>query len=147
MPRHGNGICFVFVFGVWKLWQINKLALANRSTQPLLCPAHRMRISSLLAPLVSLTLATLAIAEAASDVIDLTPSNFKSVVDPEKIILVEFFAPWYTLFVLRVSLQEHKANTRSSLKVRALQGACSQLRGSGHLPQRKGHQARQSELR
>jgi protein disulfide-isomerase A1 len=59
-----------------------------------------MRISSLLASLVSLTLATLAVAEAApSDVIDLTPSNFKSVVDPEKLILVEFFAPWYTLFV------------------------------------------------
>lgn len=53
-----------------------------------------MRFSSLLASLVSLTLATLAIAEAASDVVDLTPANFKSVVDPEKLILVEFFAPW-----------------------------------------------------
>ena len=58
-----------------------------------------MRLPSLLASLVSLTLATLAIAETASDVVDLTPSNFKSVVDPEKLILVEFFAPWYTLFV------------------------------------------------
>lgn len=103
-----------------------------------------MRISSLLASLVSLTLATLAVAEAASDVIDLTPSNFKSVVDPEKLILVEFFAPWYALLPLHVTLQQHRANIRSSSKVRALQGACSQLRGSGHLPQRKRHQARQS---
>lgn len=79
-----------------------------------------MRIPSLLTSLVSLTLATLAIAETGSDVVDLTPSNFKSVVDPEKLILVEFFAPWYTLFVLRVSLQQQKANPRSSLKVRAL---------------------------
>jgi len=54
-----------------------------------------MRISSILASTLSLTLATLALAEAASDVIDLTPSNVKSVVDPEKLILVEFFAPWY----------------------------------------------------
>ena len=57
-----------------------------------------MRISLLLASVVSLTLATLAVAEEASDVIDLTPANFKSVVDPEKLILVEFFAPWLVLF-------------------------------------------------
>ncbi|KAI0081769.1 protein disulfide isomerase [Panus rudis PR-1116 ss-1] len=30
----------------------------------------------------------------ASDVIDLTPSNFDSIVNPEKLMLVEFFAPW-----------------------------------------------------
>jgi len=61
-----------------------------------------MRVPSILA---SLTLATLALAEAASDVIDLTPANFKSVVDPEKLILVEFFAPWYALVLfLRFSL-------------------------------------------
>jgi protein disulfide-isomerase A1 len=53
-----------------------------------------MRISSLIPSLLSLTLATLAVAEGASDVIDLNPANFKSVVDPEKLILVEFFAPW-----------------------------------------------------
>ena len=61
-----------------------------------------MRISSILASTSSLILATLALADAPSDVIDLTPSNFKLVVDPEKLILVEFFAPWYVfVFVLR----------------------------------------------
>jgi hypothetical protein len=29
----------------------------------------------------------------------LTPSNIKSVVDLEKLILVEFFAPWYALIL------------------------------------------------
>lgn len=61
-----------------------------------------MRISSILASASSLILATLALADAASDVIDLTPSNIKSIVDVEKLILVEFFAPWYALvFFLR----------------------------------------------
>ena len=58
-----------------------------------------MRFTSVLASTLSLTLATLALAEAASDVIDLTPSNIKSVVDLEKLILVEFFAPWYALIL------------------------------------------------
>jgi hypothetical protein len=63
-----------------------------------------MRISSILASTSSLILATLALADAASDVVDLTPSNIKSVVDPEKLILVEFFAPWYAfVFFLRFS--------------------------------------------
>ena len=63
-----------------------------------------MRFSSILASTLSLTLATLALADAASDVIDLTPSNINSVVDSEKIILVEFFAPWYSsVFFLRFS--------------------------------------------
>lgn len=63
-----------------------------------------MRIPSVLTTLFSLTLATLVLADAA-DVIDLTTSNFKSVVDPEKLILVEFFAPWYALIsFLRFSL-------------------------------------------
>jgi protein disulfide-isomerase A1 len=61
-----------------------------------------MRVPSVLA---SLTLATLALAEAASDVINLTPSNFKSIVDLEKLVLVEFFAPWFALILfLRFSL-------------------------------------------
>ncbi|KAI0254682.1 thioredoxin-like protein [Lactifluus subvellereus] len=53
-----------------------------------------MRIPSLLASASSLLLAALVVAEGASDVIDLTPANFKSVVDSEKLLLVEFFAPW-----------------------------------------------------
>ena len=64
-----------------------------------------MRVTSVLASALSLTLATLALAEAASDVVDLTPSNIKSIVDLEKLILVEFFAPWYALILfLRFSL-------------------------------------------
>ena len=103
-----------------------------------------MRLSSVLASTLSLTLATLALADAASDVIDLTPSNINSVVDSEKIILVEFFAPWYSF----VFFSSFLIVTRCVLlKVRALQGACSSLRGSGNFPQRKGYQSRQSELR
>ena len=49
-----------------------------------------MRIPTFL----SLLLAALVVAEEPSDVIDLTPANFKSVVDSENLILVEFFAPW-----------------------------------------------------
>ena len=64
-----------------------------------------MRFPSILASTLSLILATLVVAEAASDVVDLTPSNFNSVVDAEKLILVEFFAPWYALVLfLRLSL-------------------------------------------
>ena len=64
-----------------------------------------MRVTSVLASALSLTLATLALAEAASDVVDLTPSNIKSIVDLEKLILVEFFAPWYApILFLRFSL-------------------------------------------
>ncbi|KAI9467005.1 protein disulfide isomerase [Lactarius psammicola] len=53
-----------------------------------------MRLSTLLTSASSLLFATLALAEGSSDVVDLTPANFKSVVSPEKLILVEFFAPW-----------------------------------------------------
>ncbi|CAO1634512.1 unnamed protein product [Sympodiomycopsis kandeliae] len=50
---------------------------------------------SLLAAVAGGTLATTAFAaDAASDVLDLTKDTFKSVVDPESLILVEFFAPW-----------------------------------------------------
>jgi len=99
-----------------------------------------MRVPPLLA---SLTLAALALADAASDVIDLTPANFNSVVGSEKLVLVEFFAPWYPLLLC---FYKQKL-TRLLLKVRALQGACSSLRRSGYFPQRKGHQAHESGLR
>lgn len=41
--------------------------------------------------------AALAFIQAvlASDVLDLTPANFDSTVNPEALMLVEFFAPWY----------------------------------------------------
>ncbi|KAI0320802.1 disulfide isomerase [Amylostereum chailletii] len=51
-----------------------------------------MRFQSLLASASSLLFASHVLADG--DVIDLTESNFKSVVDPEPLILVEFFAPW-----------------------------------------------------
>ena len=52
-----------------------------------------MRLSAFASHL--LTLGTVAVLAAdGSDVIDLTLSNFDSVVNPESLILVEFFAPW-----------------------------------------------------
>ncbi len=54
-----------------------------------------MRLRSVLCPGAALMLASLVAAEAASDVISLTASSFESVVNPEPLILVEFFAPWY----------------------------------------------------
>ncbi|KAF7432958.1 protein disulfide-isomerase precursor [Pleurotus ostreatus] len=53
-----------------------------------------MRLRSVLCPGAALMLASLVAAEAASDVISLTASSFESVVNPEPLILVEFFAPW-----------------------------------------------------
>ncbi|PWN26169.1 hypothetical protein BDZ90DRAFT_233311 [Jaminaea rosea] len=47
---------------------------------------------ALLAALSSAAL--VAGSEAPSDVLDLTESSFNSVVDPEPLMLVEFFAPW-----------------------------------------------------
>ena len=52
-----------------------------------------MRISTLFWSASSLLLAGLAAADA-SDVLSLTESDFASTVDPEGLILVEFFAPW-----------------------------------------------------
>jgi protein disulfide-isomerase A1 len=66
-----------------------------------------MRFSTLLTSASSLLLATLALAEGPSDVIDLTLANFNSVVGSEKLILVEFFAPWYLFFPFSFSLNSH----------------------------------------
>lgn len=49
-----------------------------------------MRTSSLL-----LSIALTAQSVLASNVIDLTPSNFDAIIDSGKPALVEFFAPWY----------------------------------------------------
>ncbi|KZT19258.1 protein disulfide isomerase [Neolentinus lepideus HHB14362 ss-1] len=53
-----------------------------------------MRFQSLLSTASMLAFVGLAAAEGASDVIDLNPSNFQSLVNPESLMLVEFFAPW-----------------------------------------------------
>ncbi|EIM88466.1 disulfide isomerase [Stereum hirsutum FP-91666 SS1] len=55
-----------------------------------------MRFSSFVSSVSvsALLLASSVLADDASDVIDLTSSNFKSVVDHEPLMLVEFFAPW-----------------------------------------------------
>jgi protein disulfide-isomerase A1 len=50
-----------------------------------------MRFST---PISLLAFAAFVLANEASDVIDLTASNFDSIVNGEPIILVEFFAPW-----------------------------------------------------
>jgi protein disulfide-isomerase A1 len=56
-----------------------------------------MRLSTAVA-LVSVAAASMFATVRAdtvpSDVLDLTSKNFKSTVDPEGLILVEFFAPW-----------------------------------------------------
>ena len=66
-----------------------------------------MRLSTLLTSASSLLLATLALAEGPSHVVNLTSANFDSVVGPEKLILVEFFAPWYSFFPSPFSLKSH----------------------------------------
>jgi protein disulfide-isomerase A1 len=50
-----------------------------------------MRLSTRFSGVLALALAATAVA---SDVIDLTPSNFESTVNNEELMLVEFFAPW-----------------------------------------------------
>ena len=53
-----------------------------------------MRWSSFTTSVVAVAAATLAAAAEDSDVINLTSSNFISTVNPESLMLVEFFAPW-----------------------------------------------------
>lgn len=50
-----------------------------------------MRFQSLLGPASLFALFSLV---AASDVIELTAENFDSIVKPEELMLVEFYAPW-----------------------------------------------------
>lgn len=52
-----------------------------------------MKLSSLLRSLTTLALVTVAIADDASDVIDVTHSNFDAITK-EPLVLLEFFAPW-----------------------------------------------------
>ena len=44
--------------------------------------------------LSSLSFLSFLSAVLASDVIDLNPGNFNEIVNPESLMLVEFFAPW-----------------------------------------------------
>jgi len=60
---------------------------------PLSVSSPSMRLS-LLSSASTLLFVSSVFAEGSSDVFDLTPTNFKSIVDPEPLILVEFFAPW-----------------------------------------------------
>ncbi|KAH9951589.1 protein disulfide isomerase [Amylocystis lapponica] len=53
-----------------------------------------MRFSPFLSSAAAFALISAVVAEGPSDVIDLTPANFDTVVKPEPLILVEFFAPW-----------------------------------------------------
>lgn len=53
-----------------------------------------MRLSSLIPAASALAFAALVAAEGSSDVLDLDATNFESSVNPEPMILVEFFAPW-----------------------------------------------------
>lgn len=53
-----------------------------------------MRLSSIIPAASAFAFATLVAAEGASDVLDLKATTFSTSVDPEPLILVEFFAPW-----------------------------------------------------
>jgi protein disulfide-isomerase A1 len=53
-----------------------------------------MRLSALISAASASVFAALVVAEGTSDVLDLNLSNFEESVNPEPIILVEFFAPW-----------------------------------------------------
>jgi hypothetical protein len=54
-----------------------------------------MRLATFLSRVSVLSLVPLVFADDPSDVLNLTHINFDSVVKPEPLILVEFFAPWY----------------------------------------------------
>lgn len=60
-----------------------------------------MRISSFVSAASAVALASLAAAdgdaEKPSDVINITQETFEATVNPEPLILVEFFAPWYVV--------------------------------------------------
>lgn len=59
-----------------------------------------MRISTFVSAASAVALASLAVAdseaevETPSDVINIVQETFESVVNPEPLILVEYFAPW-----------------------------------------------------
>lgn len=104
MDRLGSGS--VYGFGAFKrlnyrLWaklhkrsrHVDKCLAYHLSTSHHLLRTKKMRFISSVAPV--LALAAYAFAEGASDVLNLDATNFKSLVDPEEMILVEFFAPWY----------------------------------------------------
>lgn len=57
-----------------------------------------MRFSSIVSAASAVAFASLVVAdtdtEKVSDVLDITQDTFESIVHPESLILVEFFAPW-----------------------------------------------------
>ena len=65
-----------------------------------------MRFTSFVSVASAVAFVSLASAKDAadgaktSDVLNLTKDNFASTVDPEPLILVEFFAPWQVIFIL-----------------------------------------------
>jgi protein disulfide-isomerase A1 len=58
-----------------------------------------MRFTTFVSAASAVALASLVAADAdaekPSDVINITQETFESTVNPEPLILVEFFAPWY----------------------------------------------------
>jgi thiol-disulfide isomerase/thioredoxin len=81
--------------------------LKEHSVFPLSQPSATMRFSSILSPASVVALASLILADAASDVLSLTASTFQSSVNTEPLILVEFFAPWYEPSI-RISFFDHE---------------------------------------
>jgi protein disulfide-isomerase A1 len=57
-----------------------------------------MRLPSFISVASACVFVGLVAAEGASDVLELKTDNFDSSVNPESLILVEFFAPWSVPF-------------------------------------------------
>ena len=84
---------------------------------------------------------TSVLAAAGSEVVDLTGTNFESVVNPADLILVEFFAPWYVHRTVRSVLYSSVL-----CQVRPLQEPRARVRRGCPRPQDEEHLARKGRL-
>ena len=66
-------------------------------------PSNARTSAAFTVALTSLAAADGDAKKKPSDVIDITQEMFESTVNPEPLILVKFFAPWYVAFHVRVS--------------------------------------------
>jgi protein disulfide-isomerase A1 len=104
-----------------------------------------MRLSTVSA-LFFATVASVYAADA-SDVLDLTASNFEEKVNPQDLILVEFFAPWYLylLFLIFTSILTHPRCGHCKALAPRYEEAATSLKPKG-IPLAKVDCVEQSEL-
>jgi len=83
-----------------------------------------MRLPSFVSAASAVALASLVVAdsdaEKPSDVLSVTQDTFDSTVNPEALILVEFFAPWYVGYLSGVSPSPDLTNNRRCGHCKAL---------------------------